>query len=69
MGLPLANAQVIIDTLHPIYEGHACRWERGQKETALIEYGRTNIGNTDSSGAPAPTIACSSRARLPCAGG
>jgi adenylate cyclase len=44
MGLPLANAQVIIDTLHPIYEGHACRWERGQKETALIEYGRTNVG-------------------------
>ena len=36
MSLPLANAQVIIDTLHPIYEGHACRWERGQKETALI---------------------------------
>ena len=31
MGLPLANAQVIIDTLHPIHEGHAFRWERGQK--------------------------------------
>jgi adenylate cyclase len=44
MGLPLANALVIIDTLHPIYEGHACRWERGQKETSRVEYERTNEG-------------------------
>jgi adenylate cyclase len=43
-GLPLANALVIIDTLHPIYEGHASRWERGDKKTSLVEYGRTNAG-------------------------
>lgn len=45
MGLPLAQALVIIDTLHPIHEGYACRWERGTKETVLVEYGRTNQGD------------------------
>ena len=41
-GLPLARALVLIDTLHPIYEGRVFRWTRAQKETTLTEYGRTD---------------------------
>src|SRR5881628_1302796 len=41
-GLPLARALVLINTLHPIYEGRAFRWTRAQKETTLTEYGRTD---------------------------
>jgi len=40
-GLTLARALVLIDTLHPIYEGRAFRWTRAQKETTLTEYGRS----------------------------
>ncbi len=41
-GLPLARALVLIDTLHPIYEGRAFRWTVAQKETTLSEYGRSD---------------------------
>lgn len=40
-GLRLARANVVIDTLHPVYEGRAFTWKRQQKETALSEYGRS----------------------------
>jgi adenylate cyclase len=40
-GLPLARANVVIDTLHPVYEGRAFTWKRQQKETTLSEYGRS----------------------------
>jgi len=43
MGLPLARALVLIDTLHPIHEGRAFRWER-DKPMTVSEYGRTNAG-------------------------
>lgn len=43
-GLPLARAAVIVDTLHPIYEGRVFRWRRDEKETTLFEYGRSNEG-------------------------
>jgi adenylate cyclase len=43
-GLPLATGLVIIDTLHPIHEGRAVRWNRAKETTELIEYGRTNEG-------------------------
>jgi adenylate cyclase len=42
VGVPLARALVLIDTLHPIYEGRAFRWTREQKETTLSEYGRSD---------------------------
>lgn len=42
LGLPLARTTVLIDTLHPIYEGHAFLWKRDKKETALNEYARSN---------------------------
>jgi adenylate cyclase len=41
-GLPLARGLVLIDTLHPIYEGRAFRWTRAHKEATLNEYGRTD---------------------------
>jgi len=43
-GLPLARAIVLIDTLHPIHEGRAFRWEREKPEATLTEYGRSNEG-------------------------
>ena len=44
-GVPLARALVILDTLHPIYEGRAFLWRSDRPETAEIrEYGRTNEG-------------------------
>ena len=42
IGLPLARANVVIDTLHPVYEGRAFTWQREKKETRLNEFGRTN---------------------------
>jgi adenylate cyclase len=41
-GVPLARSLVLIDTLHPVYEGRAFRWTRAEKETTLTEYGRTD---------------------------
>jgi adenylate cyclase len=44
-GLRLASGLMIIDTLHPIHEGRAVRWYQAKdKETELVEYGRTNEG-------------------------
>ncbi|HEY2111286.1 MAG TPA: adenylate/guanylate cyclase domain-containing protein, partial [Dongiaceae bacterium] len=43
-GVRLAAGTVVIDTLHPLYEGHAIRWFRDQQETKRTEYGRTNRG-------------------------
>ena len=43
-GLPLARMVVLIDTLHPIHEGRAFRWEREKPEATLIEYGRSTEG-------------------------
>jgi len=44
-GVPLARALVILDTLHPIYEGRAFRWRVDARETVeVLDYGRTNEG-------------------------
>ena len=43
-GLPLARVVVFIDTLHPIHEGRAFRWEREKPEATLSEYGRSTEG-------------------------
>jgi adenylate cyclase len=43
-GLPLARAMVLVDTLHPIHEGRAFRWEKEKPEATLTEYGRTAEG-------------------------
>ena len=41
-GLPIARAIVLADTLHPIYEGRAFRWNRDKETTVLTEYGRSD---------------------------
>jgi adenylate cyclase len=41
-GLPLTRALVLADTLHPIYEGRAFRWNRDKETTVLTEYGRSD---------------------------
>ncbi len=43
-GLPLARGVAFIDTLHPLYEGRAYRWQRDQPEVTFNEYGRTSEG-------------------------
>jgi adenylate cyclase len=44
-GLPLSRALLIVDTLHPIYEGRAFRWRGdGLQQESVIEYGRTDQG-------------------------
>ncbi len=44
-GIPVTRANVIIDTLHPIYEGRAFRWRRDQTDLdPVVEYGRTDEG-------------------------
>lgn len=40
-GLPLARAIILADTLHPMYQGRAFRWNRDKETTVLTEYGRT----------------------------
>jgi adenylate cyclase len=51
LGLPLARGNVVIDTLHPIYEGRAFTWKRDQEETVLTEFGRSdeNLGRWERS--------------------
>jgi adenylate cyclase len=41
-GLPLARGNVVIDTLHPVYEGRAFVWQRETRNTSLTEFGRSN---------------------------
>ena len=41
LSLPLARANVVIDTLHPVYEGRAFTWKARQPQAALSEYGRS----------------------------
>jgi adenylate cyclase len=43
-GMPLARTIVLLDTLHPIYEGRAFRWNRGTSQAEVVEYGRTREG-------------------------
>jgi adenylate cyclase len=39
-GLPIARAQVLVDTLHPIHEGRVFRWQ-ADRVGEVVEYGRT----------------------------
>ena len=42
VGVPLARANVVIDTLHPVYQGRAFTWKREKIETMLSEFGRSD---------------------------
>src|SRR6516162_454808 len=44
-GVRLARSMVILDTLHPIYEGRVLRWRADLPEAVeAVDYGRTNQG-------------------------
>jgi adenylate cyclase len=43
-GLPLARMLLLMDTLHPIHEGRAFRWDREKGQAEVVEYGRTQEG-------------------------
>ena len=42
--MPLARGSVLIDTLHPHYEGHAVNWQAADGKTTLREYGFSSQG-------------------------
>ena len=43
-GAPLVSGRVLVDTLHPLYEGRAFRWRFGEDEIGVTEYGPTGDG-------------------------
>ena len=43
-GAPLVSGRVLVDTLHPLYEGRAFRWRRGEAEIVVNEYGPSSDG-------------------------
>lgn len=43
IGIPVDRALVIIDTLHPVYEGRLFRWGQDPSQPGLVEYGRTVV--------------------------
>jgi adenylate cyclase len=47
-GLPISRALVIIDTLHPVYEGRVFRWGHDPSQASMVEYGRTGVPAADS---------------------
>jgi adenylate cyclase len=42
-GLPLGRALMLIDTLHPVYEGRLVRWGHDPTQPGVVEYGRTVV--------------------------
>ncbi|WP_225768264.1 adenylate/guanylate cyclase domain-containing protein [Inquilinus sp. Marseille-Q2685] len=46
-GLPIASGLLVIDTLHPVYEGNAVRWRCGEPEASFTGYGRTTPGERE----------------------
>ncbi len=57
-GIPLARATVILDTLHPIYEGRAFRWRADAPDSVeAVDYGRTNVGEAAESWQRSPFFA------------
>ncbi len=38
-GSSLVRGQLIVDTLHPLYEGRSIRWDHGSEEILFVEYG------------------------------
>ena len=42
LGSQLARANIVIDTLHPVYQGRAFTWKRQTQQTALTEFGHSD---------------------------
>ncbi|HEY2986240.1 MAG TPA: adenylate/guanylate cyclase domain-containing protein [Candidatus Binatia bacterium] len=51
LNMPLARGNVVIDTLHPVYQGRAFTWNRETRATRLTEFGRSddNLGRWERS--------------------
>jgi len=62
-GLPLARANVFIDTLHPVHEGRLIRWGHGPAEAPLVEYGRTSPNGLAASGSDPRDVEAAERWR------
>jgi adenylate cyclase len=43
VGVPISRALLLVDTLHPVYEGRLVRWGYGPSEPAVRDYGRTHL--------------------------
>jgi adenylate cyclase len=43
IGLPVNRCLVLIDTLHPVYEGRLVRWGHDPSQPGVIQYGRTVV--------------------------
>jgi adenylate cyclase len=67
VGLPVARANVVIDTLHPVYRGRAFTWTRQTHETALTPYGRSedSLGRWERSPYYRLELTGAARIRLP----
>ncbi len=46
-GLPISRAMLLIDTLHPVYEGRLVRWGHDPSQPVVLEYGRTGLPGGD----------------------
>ena len=42
-GVPICRALLLVDTLHPIYEGRLVRWGYDPSQRAVVDYGRTHL--------------------------
>ncbi len=63
-GLPLARVMMLIDTLHPIHEGRAFRWEKEKPQVTLTEYGRTAGGRSGGALADKPSLSAPEQRRI-----
>jgi adenylate cyclase len=41
IGVPVSRVQLLIDTLHPVYEGRLFRWGQDPSQPGVVEYDRT----------------------------
>ena len=61
-GLPVSRALLLIDTLHPVYEGRLFRWGHDPSQPGVVEYGRTVAPEGTTLGADEERAAASWRA-------
>lgn len=62
IGLPVNRCLVLIDTLHPVYEGRLFRWGHDPSQPGVVEYGRTALPDGLALGAEEERAAASWRA-------
>src|SRR5258706_5887725 len=42
LGVPMARANIVIEPLHPVYQGRAFTWKRQTQQTSITEFGRSD---------------------------